>query len=156
MTHPNADRVVESARDAGIEIRPVEYPAGTKTAADAAAAVGCDVAQITKSLVFRVDDELVMALTAGSNRVDRDVLARLAGATVCTQADPDAVRAATGYPIGGVPPFGHANALRSWVDPTLLGFDTVWAAAGTPRHVFPIASDDLVRLSGATPAEFTE
>ena len=155
----------------GFEVRVREYAEqGARTAEDAAAAVGCVVDQIVKSMIFAVhgtpghgpaagdrpagDGELVLALTAGSNRVDGTQLAALAGADRCQRADPEAVRAVTGYAIGGVPPFGHATALRTWIDPHLLTFDEVWAAAGTPRHVFPINPARLVELTGAHQAAF--
>jgi prolyl-tRNA editing enzyme YbaK/EbsC (Cys-tRNA(Pro) deacylase) len=150
--HPNAGAVAEAARRGGVEIVVHEFPAGTRTAADAAAAVGVDVAQIVKSLVFRVGDRVVLALVSGSNRLDEGRLAAAAGGGAVGRVDAEAVRAATGYPIGGVPPFGHHGTLPAFVDEDLLACDEVWAAAGTPRHVFPIAPADLVRLAAATPA----
>ena len=151
--HPNAERVVEAAASAGLAIDVVEYPEGTRTAAEAAAAVGAPVATIVKSLVFLVDDEPVMALVGGDKRLDEaGLLAALDGATV-GRADADVVRRATGYPIGGVPPFGHAATLPTVVDRGLLIHDAVWAAAGTPRHVFRIAPAELVELSGACVAD---
>lgn len=150
--HPNARAVVDAARAGGLEITVREFPDGTRTAADAARAVGTDVGQIVKSLIFRVDDEVVVALVSGPNRLDEARLATAAGGTAVSRVDADAVRAATGFPIGGVPPFGHRAPLRTYVDVDLLGYEEVWAAAGTPRHVFPLAPDDLVRLTGATPA----
>jgi prolyl-tRNA editing enzyme YbaK/EbsC (Cys-tRNA(Pro) deacylase) len=153
---PSATRVVRWAADRGLRLQVREYPEdGARTAADAAAAVGCTVDQIVKSMIFDADGELVLALTSGGNQVDPVALAGIAGAGRCGRADPEAVRAATGYAIGGVPPFGHATALRTWVDPRLLTFDEVWAAAGTPRHVFPLAPQALVELTGAEPAPFT-
>ena len=158
--HPSAQRVADWAAERGLVIEVREYPDdGARTAEDAANAVGCTVDQIVKSMIFaaKTDDrsELVLALTAGSNKVDPAALAALAGADRCGRADPEDVRAATGYAIGGVPPFGHKNELRTWLDPHLLTFDEVWGAAGTPRHVFPIAPDRLVELTGAVAAEFT-
>jgi prolyl-tRNA editing enzyme YbaK/EbsC (Cys-tRNA(Pro) deacylase) len=150
--HPNAARVAEAARDAGLEISVVEYPDGTRTAAEAAAAVGSPVATIVKSLVFLVDGAPVMALVAGDNRLDEDKLLAATGGARVDRADADAVRGATGFPIGGVPPFAHAAPLTTYVDEDLLGHDAVWAAAGTPRHVFRLAPADLVRLSGGTVA----
>ena len=150
--HPNARAVVAAARARGLEIDVREFPEGTRTAADAARAVGTDVGQIVKSLIFRVDGEVVVALVSGPNRLDEARLAAAAGGTDVSRADADAVRAATGFPIGGVPPFGHRTPLPTFVDLDLLGYDEVWAAAGTPRHVFPLAPADLVRLAGATPA----
>jgi Cys-tRNA(Pro) deacylase len=146
--HPNTLRVITAAREAGLEITTRRFPEGTKTAADAAAAIGVVVGQIVKSLVFGVDNEIVMALVSGSNQLDEKKLAAAAGGAKCSRVDADAVRAATGYPIGGVPPFGHSTQLRVFVDPDLLQYDEVWAAAGTWNDVFPIAPNDLVRASG--------
>ena len=146
--HPNTLRVITAAREAGLEITTRRFPEGTKTAADAAAAIGVVVGQIVKSLVFGVDNEIVMALVSGSNQLDEKKLAAAAGGAKCSRVDADAVRAATGYPIGGVPPFGHATQLRVFVDPDLLQYDEVWAAAGTWNDNFAIAPNDLVRVSG--------
>ena len=151
--HPNTLRVIDAAREAGLEITTRRFPEGTKTAADAAAAIGVTVGQIVKSLVFGVDNEIVMALVSGSNQLDEKKLAAAAGGSKCSRVDADAVRAATGYPIGGVPPFGHSTQLRVFVDPDLLQYDEVWAAAGTWNDVFPIAPDDLFRASGAVVAD---
>lgn len=148
--HPNAQAVVEVARGAGLELGVAEFPDGTRTAADAAAAIGVDVSQIVKSLVFQVDDSMVIALVSGSNRVDEKLLAKAVDGTQVSKANADAVREATGFPIGGVPPFGHRTRLPVVLDRDLLDHDTVWAAAGTPRHSFPITPSDLERLSGAT------
>ena len=146
--HPNVVRVMEAARERGLEITTKRFPEGTKTAADAAAAIGVSVGQIVKSLVFGVDDEIVMALVSGSNQLDEKKLALAAGGAKCSRVDADAVRAATGYPIGGVPPFGHSTQLRVFVDPDLLQYDEVWAAAGTWNDNFAIAPNELVRVSG--------
>jgi len=146
--HPNVDRVVEAARAGGIEIEVERFPAGTRTAADAARAVGCGVAQIVKSLVFVADDAPVIALVSGANRVDVDLLATALGARHVRRADGDEARAATGFAIGGVPPFGHASATTVVVDPSLLDHGRVWAAAGLPDAVFAIAPAELVRVSG--------
>ena len=154
--HPNVDRVAEAARSSGLEIVVERFPGGTRTAADAALAVGCDVAQIVKSLVFVADGDPLVALVSGANRVD---VARLADATHTThvrKADGDEARAATGYAIGGVPPFGHATAVRVVVDRDLTEHDVVWAAAGLPDAVFAIAPADLVRVSGAQVVEIAE
>ena len=146
--HPNTLRVIEAAREAGLEITTRRFPEGTKTAADAAAAIGVVVGQIVKSLVFGVDNEIVMALVSGSNQLDEKKLAAAAGGSKCSRVDADAVRAATGYPIGGVPPFGHATQLRVFVDPDLLQYDEVWAAAGTWNDNFGAAPADIVRVAG--------
>ena len=146
--HPNVVRVMEAARERGLEITTKRFPEGTKTAADAAAAIGVSVGQIVKSLVFGVDSEIVMALVSGSNQLDEKKLALAAGGAKCSRVDADAVRAATGYPIGGVPPFGHSTQLRVFVDPDLLQYDEVWAAAGTWNDNFGAAPADIVRVAG--------
>jgi Cys-tRNA(Pro) deacylase len=146
--HPNVVRVVEAARAEGLEISPRRFPEGTKTAADAAAAIGVEVGQIVKSLVFGVDGEIVMALVSGSNQLDEKKLAAAAGGAKCARVDADAVREATGFPIGGVPPFGHSSQLRVFVDPDLLQYDEVWAAAGTWNDNFGAAPADIVRVAG--------
>ena len=145
--HPNVVRVTAAAKERGLEISTRRFPEGTKTAADAAAAIGVTVGQIVKSLVFGVDSEIVMALVSGSNQLDEKKLALAAGGAKCARVDADAVREATGYPIGGVPPFGHQTQLRVFVDPDLLQYDEVWAAAGTWNRPFVIR-EKLSQLSG--------
>jgi len=151
--HPNVERVVVAAGDAGLRIDVERFPAGTRTAEDAARAVGCDVAQIVKSLVFVADDQPVIALVSGANRLDPRRLANVLGTGEARRADGDEARDATGYAIGGVPPFGHRMALPVVIDSDLLVHDRVWAAAGLPDAVFAIAPDDLVRASGGRVAE---
>jgi Cys-tRNA(Pro) deacylase len=146
--HPNVVRVVSAAKERGLEINTRRFPEGTKTAADAAAAIGVTVGQIVKSLVFGVDGEIVMALVSGSNQLDEKKLALAAGGAKCARVDADAVREATGFPIGGVPPFGHSTQLRVFVDPDLLQYDEVWAAAGTWNDNFGAAPADIVRVAG--------
>ena len=148
--HPNVHRVVAAATDLGLTIEPVRFPDGAKTAADAAAAIGVEVGQIVKSLIFGVDGDVVVAYVSGANQLDEHKLAAAAGGRRCARVDADTVLAVTGYPIGGVPPFGHATPLPVFVDPDLLAFDEVWAAAGTWHDVFPLRPADLVRASGAT------
>src|SRR6188768_3089167 len=148
--HRNVQRVIDAGRAAGVDVEPVRFPEGTKTAADAAAAIGCEVGQIVKSLIFAVDGEVVLAYVSGANRLDEKKLAAAAGGARCTRVDADVVREATGFPIGGVPPFGLASPLRVFIDPDLLTFDEVWAAAGTWNDVFPIVPDELVRASVGT------
>jgi Cys-tRNA(Pro) deacylase len=147
-THPNTLRVIAAAREAGLTITTRRFPEGTKTAADAAAAIGVTVGQIVKSLVFGVDNEVVMALVSGSNQLDEKKLAFAAGGAKCARVDADVVREATGYPIGGVPPFGHSTQLRVFVDPDLLQYDEVWAAAGTWNDNFGANPNDIVRVAG--------
>ena len=141
--HKNVVRVIEAGRELGVTVEPHHQAEGAKTAADAAAAVGCDVGQIVKSLIFGVDGEVVVAYVSGANQLDERKLAAAAGGTKCRRVDADTVRAATGFPIGGVPPFGHTESLRVFVDPDLLAHDVVWAAAGTPRAVFAIDPKQL-------------
>ena len=138
VVHPNVARVVEAGRALGLAIVTRRFPEGTKTAQDAATAIGVQVGQIVKSLVFAVDGEIVMAYVSGANQLEEKKLAAAAGGTKCSRVDADAVREATGFPIGGVPPLGLATQLRIFVDPDLLKFDEVWAAAGTWHDVFPI------------------
>ena len=145
--HHNVSRVVSAAKERGLEISTKRFPEGTKTAADAAAAIGVTVGQIVKSLVFGVDGEIVMALVSGSNQLDEKKLALAAGGAKCARVDADAVREATGFPIGGVPPFGHSTQLRVFVDPDLLQYDEVWAAAGTWNDNFGAAPADIVRVA---------
>jgi Cys-tRNA(Pro) deacylase len=144
---------MEAARERGLEITTKRFPEGTKTAADAAAAIGVSVGQIVKSLVFGVDTEIVMALVSGSNQLDEKKLAAAAGGAKCARVDADAVRDATGYPIGGVPPFGHSTQLRVFVDPDLLQYDEVWAAAGTWNDNFGANPNDIVRVAGGVVAD---
>lgn len=145
--HPNVDRVVAAARAAGLEISVERFPAGTRTAEDAARAVGCDVAQIVKSLVFVAGDRPVLALVSGANRLDPGRLAGTLGAVEARRADGDEARRVTGFAIGGVPPFGHREPLPVVVDRDLLAHERVWAAAGLPDAVFAIAPADLVSAS---------
>jgi prolyl-tRNA editing enzyme YbaK/EbsC (Cys-tRNA(Pro) deacylase) len=151
--HPHVSRVIAAARDAGIEISIERFPEGTRTAADAARAVGCAVEQIVKSLVFVADESPVIALVSGANRVDVAKLRDLIGADAVRRADGDEARAATGFPIGGIPPFGHAGPLTVLVDRDLLAHEGLWAAAGLPDAVFSIRPDDLVRASGGRVAD---
>ena len=136
-----------AASGAGITVR--QFPEGTRTAADAARAVGCEIGQIVKSLVFTAAGRPVVALVSGPNRLDEARLAAIAGQPV-TKADAAIARTATGYSIGGVPPFGHATEIPVFMDRDLLGYELVWAAAGRPDSVFEIAPDRLRELSDAT------
>ena len=148
--------MTDAARAAGLEITVVRFPEGTRTAADAARAVGCDVGQIVKSLVFVADGAPIVALVSGANRVDLGRLASALGATQVRRADGDEARAATGFAIGGVPPFGHATSLTVVVDDGLMAHDTVWAAAGLPDAVFAIAPVDLLRASDGRVVDLAE
>ena len=146
--HPNVARVVEAGRALGLTIITRRFPEGTKTAQDAANAIGVAVGQIVKSLVFAVDGEIVMAYVSGANQLEEKKLAAAAGGAKCSRVDADAVREATGFPIGGVPPLGLATQMRIFVDPDLLQYDEVWAAAGTWNDVFPIDPTQLVSVIG--------
>ncbi len=144
---PSTLKLIEFAAAASVGIDVSEFPNGTKTAADAAAAIGCEVAAIVKSLVFMVDGEPVVALVPGDLRLDPERLAAVAGGQIVTRAPIETVRSATGYVAGGTPPFGHDDALRVFADISLRRSDPVWAAAGTPTTVFPISLTDLDRLA---------
>lgn len=147
--HPTVRRVVDAAKRLGLDIAITAFPEGTRTAVDAANAVGCDVGQIVKSLAFAVDGEVVMAYVSGRNQLDERKLAAAAGGQKCERVNADRVREVTGYAIGGVPPFGHATVLRLFVDRDLLGYPLLWAAAGTPRDVFSVTPNSLVAATGA-------
>lgn len=148
--HKNARRVVDAAAALGLRLTVRAFPDGTRTADDAARAIGVHVGQIVKSLVFLADGAPVVALVSGSNQLDEAKLAAAAGASSTGRATAEQVREATGYPVGGVPPFGHATDLPTFVDEDLLAHDEVWAAAGTPHLNFAIASAELVRVTGGT------
>jgi prolyl-tRNA editing enzyme YbaK/EbsC (Cys-tRNA(Pro) deacylase) len=156
--HPNVERVVTAAHAAGLAIEIERFPEGTRTAADAARAVGCEVAQIVKSLVFVAGERPLLALVSGANRVDLGKLARAAGTdpAAVRRADGNEARAATGFAIGGVPPFGHATALTVLVDEDLAAHERLWAAAGLPDAVFAVTPQDLVRASGGRTVELAE
>jgi prolyl-tRNA editing enzyme YbaK/EbsC (Cys-tRNA(Pro) deacylase) len=147
--HPNLARVVAAAANAGLAIEVRRFPDETRTAAEAARAVGCDVAQIVKSLVFMADGEPVIALLSGADRLDPLRLAAATGAAAVRRADADEARAATGFAIGGVPPFGHAHPLTVFIDERLLEHDLVWAAAGLPDAVFKVTPQALQAAAGA-------
>ena len=156
--HPRAAEFTERAREElGFEVEVREFPEGTRTAEDAAEAIGCDVAQIASSIAMGAD-VLVVVVTSGANRVSEQRLADLRG------ADPDGIRLAEadeiketlGWSIGGVPPFLHDTDVPVYLDETLTGFETVWAAAGTPEAVFPVSPERVRELSGATVTRVAE
>ena len=150
------ERFLEAAAAVGVDAQVRRFPEGTRTAADAARAVGGGVDQIVKTLVFVVDERPVLALTSGKNRVDPDKLAAVAGGTGARRATPEEARAATGFAVGGTPPFGFPSPVVAYLDPDLLAFEEVWVAAGTPDSVFPIPPATLERVTGAIRADFTE
>ena len=133
----------------GITTQPTEFAASTRTAADAAAAIGTTVAQIVKSLLFLAGDQPILVLVSGANMVDTALLGVTLGATI-SRASAEQVRAATGFAIGGVAPVGHTTVMPTYIDRDLLAFDTIWAAAGTPNTVFPLSPDTLCRITSGT------
>lgn len=154
--HRNNLRAVDAAAARGLALEVTRFPAGTRTAEDAAAAINCSVGAIVKSLVLVSDDGPLLVLTSGANRVSYVKVERVTGRAGVRRADADAVRSATSYPVGGVSPFGHPEPLTTVIDQDLLAFDTVWAAAGTPDSVFPVAADALARATGAEVADVAE
>jgi prolyl-tRNA editing enzyme YbaK/EbsC (Cys-tRNA(Pro) deacylase) len=153
--HPNTERVQAFLERHGSAARVVELDGSTRTAAEAAEAIGTTVAEIAKSLVFLAGDTPVVAVASGVNRVSLEKLSRLTGVTV-TRADADAVRRHTGFPIGGVPPVAHDRQLDVLVDRDLLQYPEIWAAAGTPRSVFPTTPEELTSMTGGTIADIKE
>jgi prolyl-tRNA editing enzyme YbaK/EbsC (Cys-tRNA(Pro) deacylase) len=148
----SARRVQAALHELGLDAEVAELADSTRTAPEAAAAVGCELGAIVKSLVFRgaSSGEAVLVLVSGDRRADEAALARALGEPV-ERADADWVREVTGYAIGGVPPIGHPAPVRTLMDDGLERFEVVWAAAGTPRTVFPIAPDELARVTSARP-----
>jgi Cys-tRNA(Pro) deacylase len=154
--HKRARQVVAAGAELGIDVRVREFgPDEARTAADAARSLGCEVDQIAKSLVFVADTAPVLVLCSGGRRVDVVKVGAVRGATTVRKADAAEVRAATGFAVGGIPPFGHVQRLDVLMDGHLEDFDTVWAAAGTPRHVFPLTPAELRKATGATVADIT-
>lgn len=157
--HPRAREFAERAADEhGVEVDVHEFPEGTKTAADAADAVGCDVSDIASGIVLSAGDDLVVVVTSGANRVDTSKVADLLDveAEAVSMADAGDVKATLGWSIGGVPPFCHDGDVPVFLDETLANHDRVWAAAGTPEAVFPIDPDRLRDIAGATVADVAE
>jgi prolyl-tRNA editing enzyme YbaK/EbsC (Cys-tRNA(Pro) deacylase) len=150
---PSAQRVQDALRAAGFPNTVVELPDSARTAAEAAAAVGCAVGQIVKSLLFeaRPSGRAVLVAASGSHRVDERAVARVVGEPIA-RAAADFVRDRTGFAIGGVPPIGHARPLLAVVDEALLAYDRIWAAAGHPHAVFTLTPDELIRMTGGTVA----
>jgi prolyl-tRNA editing enzyme YbaK/EbsC (Cys-tRNA(Pro) deacylase) len=150
----SARRVQEAVAARGFAFQVVEFPASTRTAADAAAAIGCEVAQIAKSLVFRTKAEKkpILVIASGINRVNEKRLRDLVGETI-EKADADFVRERTGFAIGGVPPVGHREDLAIYIDADLLTLGEIWAAAGTPNAVFRLPAADLPTLTGGQVAD---
>lgn len=151
--HPNAQRVADLLVELGATGEVRQLADSTRTAAEAAAALGCDVGAIASSLVFVAGGEPLLVMTSGAHRVDQPKVAALLGVDSVDRASADQVREATGQPIGGVSPVGHPSPLRTLVDVDLARHDVVWAAAGHPHAVFPTTYDELLRLTAGTPAE---
>jgi Cys-tRNA(Pro) deacylase len=147
--------VVDAAATLGLSIDVITFEYSTRTAEDAAAAIGCEVGQIVKSLVFTVSGAPVVALVSGANQLDTRKLAALfgVGRKQVERADAATVRTATGFAIGGVPPFGHATAPDVFIDDDLMRYEVIWAAAGTPNSVFAITPADLARATGGKVAD---
>lgn len=159
MTTPSAAHPRFAAALSALGLDDVEvrsFPEATRTAAEAAAAVGCDLSQIVKSLIFEADGSPVLVLMDGASRVDIERVRAMLGAERVDRARAHVVRGATGYAIGGIPPFGHTTQLRVLADRGLLAHGTVWAAAGTPHTVFPIAPEPLIAHARATLADVRE
>lgn len=150
--HANTERVAAALRAGAAtgEIR--ELADSARTAVEAAAALGVPVGAIVKSLVFAADDGPVLVLASGDHQVDTAVVATVLGVAAVKRADPETVRAATGFPIGGVAPVGHPAPLPTVIDTHLATFDAIWAAAGTPHTVFATTYDELLGLTSGTPA----
>ncbi|MGH3311781.1 MAG: YbaK/EbsC family protein [Streptomyces sp.] len=154
LAHPRFAAALDDLGIGDAEIR--AFPDATRTAAQAAEAIGCELSQIVKSLIFEADGEPVLVLMDGASRVDVRLVRAELGAGAVRRADADLVRRATGYAIGGVPPFGHVTELRVLADRGLLGHDTVWAAAGTPHTVFALAPKTLITHARGSLTEVRE
>ncbi len=154
--HPNAQNVAQALASAGAQGQVRELADSARTAADAAAALGCEIAAIANSLIFMATTtskpgQPVLILTSGGHKVDTGYVATLLGVDKLSRAKPEQVRAATGQPIGGVAPVGHPEPVRTLVDVALQPFEVVWAAAGTPHTVFPTTYEELLRITGGEP-----
>ena len=149
-------RVMHALGDAGLDITPSELGPETRTAQQAADAANCELDQIAKSVIFagQTSGNAVLFITAGGNKVDDTKASALAGEAL-GKADAALIRAQTGFAIGGVAPVGHLNPIRAFFDERLLAFDVIYAAAGTPRHIFPIKPDELLKISGSQLSDFT-
>jgi prolyl-tRNA editing enzyme YbaK/EbsC (Cys-tRNA(Pro) deacylase) len=150
--HPHLERVAAALRAGGASGQVRQLTESARTAQEAADALGVPIGAIVKSLVFLADGTPVLVLASGDHRVDTERLAAEFGAAHIGRADADAVRAATGFPIGGVSPVAHPHPLRTLVDVHLGDFEVLWAAAGTPHAVFPTTYDELLRLTGGRAA----
>lgn len=149
-------RVQTALRELGVEIQVTELDASTRTAQQAADAIGTELGSIVKSLLFLADEQPIIALIAGDRRADLNKIKALTGCGSVKIANADQVRQVTGYAIGGVPPVGYKSPLPVWIDSSLSRFETVYAAAGGPRSVFPIAYAELVRITKGNVADLAE
>lgn len=150
-------RVIRALETAGLDVTPVEMTAGARTAQAAADAVGCAVDQIAKSIIFRGEEsqQAVLFITAGGNQVCADKASALAGEPL-GKADAALIRSQTGFAIGGVSPIGHLSPIKAFFDEKLLGFEVIWAAAGTPNHVFAAKPAEILEISDAQATDFTK
>lgn len=152
---PSAQKVQDTLIALGFSNQIVEHEQTTRTSAEAAAAIGCEVGQIAKSLIFKgkSSGKAILVIASGANRVDEKKLRELVGEKV-DKPEADFVRSQTGFVIGGVPPVGHTNALLTFIDESLLTYDSIWAAAGTPNAVFPLSPADLIQMTNGQVADF--
>jgi len=146
--NPSAQKIQNILNSLGSDYKVIEFSESTRTAQEAADQVGCQLGQIVKSLIFKgsSSNKGILVLTSGSNRVDEARISQYMGESI-SRADPEFVRTVTGFAIGGVPPFGHAQSLETYIDEDLLQYAGVWAAAGTPNAVFQLPSADLVKIT---------
>jgi len=153
--HPTARRVQDALRALGCQAQVIELGESTGTSQEAARALGVEVGQIGKSLVFLADEKPILVVASGANRVDTGKLGRIVGATV-RRADPDTVKVLTGFPVGGVPPVGHAQPMEIFIDQDIFQYDVLYCAGGTPHAIFPIAPQELLRITGGHVADIRE
>ena len=146
---PSAQKVQDALRSLGYDFTVIEHVESTRTAQEAADRAGCELGQIIKSLIFKgkTSGKPILVLTSGANRVDEKLISEYAGETI-GRADADFVRSTTGFAIGGVPPLTHAQKMETYLDEDLLGFKTVWGAAGTPNAIFELTPDALQKMTG--------
>ena len=148
MISTSAQKVQDALSQSGLKIQVVELPASTRTSAEAAQAVGCQIGQIAKSLIFKTCETQrpILVIASGANRVDELKIGARLGEPI-GKADAEFVRSRTGFVIGGVPPIGHIEVIKTFIDEDLLAFEQIWAAAGTPHAVFPLKPADLVKIT---------
>jgi prolyl-tRNA editing enzyme YbaK/EbsC (Cys-tRNA(Pro) deacylase) len=152
----SAQKVQQALQAIGLQLEVVELPASTHTSQEAAQAIGCQVGQIAKSIVFRAgtSQQAVLVIASGPNRVNENVIEELIGEPI-VKADAEFVRQKAGFVIGGVPPVGHVEHLQTFIDQDLLGYADIWAAAGTPHAVFHLTPDELLRMTGGLVVKVT-